>query len=56
MDEINDLLERSLFKLGELVEYVEEIKGLSNSHKETMDDVLYELQEIKTTLEDQIEE
>ena len=56
MEELNELLERSIAKLDDLVESIEDIKALQGSHKETMDDLLYELQELKTTLEDQIED
>lgn len=56
MEEMNELLERALVKLDDLVEVIEDLKSVTGTHKETMDDVLYELQEVRTTIEDQIEE
>ena len=56
MDDVNELIERSLAKLDDLVESIEDVKALPSSHQEAYEDILYEIQELRTTLEDQLED
>jgi cAMP phosphodiesterase len=54
MEELEELYYSALSKLESLNQVIEEIKSLPSTHQETMEDILYELNEIRTTIEDQI--
>ena len=55
MEEVEELYYSALSKLDSLTRIIEELKCLPTVHPETMEDILYELNEIRATIEDQME-
>lgn len=54
MNDLNDLLESALNEVDNLMELLEEAKGHEDAHEASFDDIVYELGEIKITIEDQM--
>lgn len=55
MEEFNEILERAVVEMDTLLETVEDAMEHSNAHTASFEDILYELREIKSSIEDQIE-
>lgn len=55
MEEFNELLENALLKMEGLIEILEDAKAHSHAHEASFEDILYELSEVKSSIEDQLE-
>lgn len=55
MEDLNELLEHALIKIDSLTETLEDAKAHQSAHEASFEDILYELSEIRSSVEDQIE-
>ncbi len=55
MEEFNELLENALLKMESLIEMLEDAKAHPHAHEASFEDILYELSEVKSSVEDQLE-
>lgn len=54
MNDLNDLLETALNEIDNLLETLEDAKGHEDAHEASFDDIIYELGEIRVSVEDQM--
>lgn len=55
MDEFNELLENAILRTERLMELLEDAKSHPHAHEASFEDILYELSEVKSSIEDQLE-
>lgn len=55
MDDLNELLQQALSKFDDLEETLSSIMEFDEIHGESVEDILYELSEMRSNIEDKIE-